>query len=753
MNQTQRIIQLIGITLVILALFSTSAAQTQPTVITIWHIATEGDPFRPVLQQALDNFNAAHTNVRFEAQAIANDRFKQQLQQAVASGQTPDVFQTWGGGLLENYVQMGVVRDIPELSGEAKQRFHPDALRYSTFNGKHYAVPANMAGIFLWYNRDLFERFDIELPYTWTQLINACREFKQNGVVPIGLGNLNQWPGSFWYAYLVMRIGGSAAFLDSFQSLEPSFLMQPPFIEAGWRVQEAVNAGCFEPGYNQQDFGTAQTLLATGAAAMQLQGDWNLGGLKNTNRELAENSIGVLSFPSVDGGQGDTASLLGGTGQAFAIAADAPPETADALLELLSSDTFGRSVAENGFIPALVGFDTLITDPLVRQMASMLREASYVQLYYDQLFPPPLAQNHLRTTQQLFDLALTPEQAAQRTATANQQENAVMGQLLGQTSTPLRELAENRGIFIGAAVNVQALRNDAVYAETLRREFNMLTPEMVMKMDALRPAPDVFAFDDADYLVQFAEANGMAVRGHTLVWHRQLPGWVSAGGYTRDELLAVLRDHITTVVSRYRGRVVAWDVVNEAVEEDGSLRNNIWLQIIGPEYIDYAFRWAHEADPDALLFYNDYEAEALGVKSDAVYRLVQGLIERGVPIHGVGLQMHVALNRLPTMADIAANIERLAALGLQVQVTEMDVQIYYSSGTDEERFTHQAQVYGEVARICLAQPACTALVLWGFTDRHTWIPQYTGNPDSPLIFDRDYQPKTAYYALQAALSP
>ena len=179
------------------------------------------------------------------------------------------------------------------------------------------------------------------------------------------------------------------------------------------------------------------------------------------------------------------------------------------------------------------------------------------------------------------------------------------------TPTPsLRSLAQARGIAIGAAVGPQYLRDEPAYAETLGREFSMLTPENAMKFGLVHPDRDRYDFTDADYIVDFAEAHGMQVRGHNLVWHFQLPTWLTEGTWTRDELIAILHEHITTVVGHYRGRVAAWDVVNEAVGDDGSLRDTIWLRGIGPEYVDMAFRWAHEADPDALLFYNDYAGGA-----------------------------------------------------------------------------------------------------------------------------------------------
>jgi endo-1,4-beta-xylanase len=323
------------------------------------------------------------------------------------------------------------------------------------------------------------------------------------------------------------------------------------------------------------------------------------------------------------------------------------------------------------------------------------------------------------------------------------------------TATPvptLRTLAHERGIGIGAAVGPQFLRDEPLYAETLAREFTMLTLENAMKFGPVHPEPDRYDFTDADFIVDFAEAHDMRVRGHTLVWHNQLPAWLTERSWTREELIDILREHITTVVGHYRGRVAAWDVVNEAIADDGSLRDTIWLRGIGPEYVDLAFRWAHEADPDALLFYNDYAAEGLGPKSDAVYALVQGLLQRGVPIDGVGLQMHVSLRWPPDPEAVAANMARLGALGLQVHVTEMDVRIQDGVGTTEERLAAQAGIYRDMVEVCLESSACKAFVTWGFTDRHSWIPAFTGQPDAPLLFDESYRPKPAYYAIMDALA-
>lgn len=318
------------------------------------------------------------------------------------------------------------------------------------------------------------------------------------------------------------------------------------------------------------------------------------------------------------------------------------------------------------------------------------------------------------------------------------------------TSTPLqslRSLAQARGMYIGSAVNVDALQSEEQYGEVLAREFNIVTPEVSLKFDATEPARNQYDFDGGDSVVAFAEAHNMQVRGHTLVWFRALPPWLTAGKFSRSELMQILRDHIFTEVAHYQGQITIWDVLNEAVNDDGTLRDSIWLRGIGSDYIDWAFRWAHEANPQARLFYNDYGGEGSGRKSDAIYNLVRGLLQRGVPISGVGLQMHVSLDSYPGPQDVLANMQRLNALGLEVQITEMDVKIQGDQRPVETKLSIQAQIYRDMLSVCLAVVGCTAFVMWGFTDLHSWIPGATGHPDAPLIFDQDYRPKPAYFAL------
>lgn len=313
--------------------------------------------------------------------------------------------------------------------------------------------------------------------------------------------------------------------------------------------------------------------------------------------------------------------------------------------------------------------------------------------------------------------------------------------------TPLRALADQRGFLIGAAARSGPIFENDLYAQRLAQEFNLLTVEWEMNFKPVHPEPDRYNFDQPDRVVAFAEANDMLVVGHTLVWHLEVPDWFAEGDYSREESIEVLREHIMTVVGRYKGRIYAWDVVNEAIDDDGSLRDSVWLERIGPEYIQMAFEFAHEADPDALLFYNDYGIEEPNEKSDAVYELLSDLKAEGVPVDGVGFQMHVGLDDRRDPDAVVENFERFGELGLTVHITEMDVSTSKVGGSVDEKLAAEADIYAEMLGACLEVDACGALVMWGFTDAHTYLDE----SEMPLPFDGDYQPKPAYDALAETL--
>lgn len=313
----------------------------------------------------------------------------------------------------------------------------------------------------------------------------------------------------------------------------------------------------------------------------------------------------------------------------------------------------------------------------------------------------------------------------------------------------LRDLAAYHRLDIGAAVAIRPLETEPAYRAALVHNCSIITPENAMKFSIIHPHPHTYAFAQGDAIVAFAEKHGMRVRGHTLVWHNQLPAWVTSQSRTRKQWIALLRDHITTVVSHYRGRIYAWDVVNEAMDDRGRLRRTVWLKNIGPDYIAMAFRWAHEADPNAKLFYNDY-GERNERKQKAIYRLVRRLVRSGVPIQGVGLQMHMSLAHPPRPSDVARAITRMHRLGLETEVTEMDVAI--RKPFTEQKLGRQAELYRRMMRTCLTTKGCDAFLTWGISDRHSWIPRARPGYGAGLLLDRNYKSKPAYRAVSDALS-
>jgi endo-1,4-beta-xylanase len=326
---------------------------------------------------------------------------------------------------------------------------------------------------------------------------------------------------------------------------------------------------------------------------------------------------------------------------------------------------------------------------------------------------------------------------------------------MNQDALPtLRELADRNNLSLGAAVYTYHLSN-STHVETLSREFNTLTPEHEAKHCEIERQRGIFDFSDFDQLVAFAEANDMAVHGHTLVWHSCMPRWIENGDFSREEAIGLLRDYIYTMVGRYKGRIPVWDVVNEGVDDSGNgLRETPWLRLIGDDYIDLAFQFAHEADPDAKLLYNDYGAEGINAKSNAIYELVKDMLERGIPIHGIGLQAHLILGSVDE-ESIAENVQRFGELGLEVQFTELDVR--YPGNASSTMLNWQAGDFRRVMDVCLNSEYCTGYITWGVTDTYTWLRGtnlgfYENTSVRPLLFDEDYQPKPAYFAVLDALA-
>ena len=347
----------------------------------------------------------------------------------------------------------------------------------------------------------------------------------------------------------------------------------------------------------------------------------------------------------------------------------------------------------------------------------------------------------------------------------------------GQSAAPTLRSVYQDDFLIGVALNTSQVdgRNSKA-AEIAAKQFSSITAENDMKWGSLHPESERYDFKGADAYAEFAGKNKMALIGHTLVWHRQTPDWVfkgkNGGDATREELLARMKDHINTVAGHYKGKVVGWDVVNEAISDGPEgLRNSPWKRIIGDDYIDHAFRYAKMADPAAELYYNDYGMENREKRARAI-TMLKGLIERGVPIDGVGMQGHLGL-KWPEISEVDLAIREFAALGLKVMITELDVDVLpskgdigvadigrveesdprlnpYQSGLPDNVQKQLAARYAELFRVFIRhKKSITRVTLWGLEDGQTWLNYFPirGRTNHPLLFNRELLPKPAFFSV------
>ena len=317
---------------------------------------------------------------------------------------------------------------------------------------------------------------------------------------------------------------------------------------------------------------------------------------------------------------------------------------------------------------------------------------------------------------------------------------------------------------VGVSVSPRALKTDE--AALITREFNSITAENAMKMGPIHPFEKIYNWAGGDSIAAFAKRNKMKMRGHTLCWHNQTPRWLFFDSstnqqVTKDVLLKRLKEHITAVVTRYKDVIYAWDVVNEVIsdKQDEFFRPSLWYQICGEEFIEKAFQWAHEADPKALLFYNDYN-EINPVKREKIIKMIKNLQAKGIPIHGIGLQGHWAVNE-PAKDQLDKTLKDFSALGLPLHVTELDISVYPKEHNARERkasdydtvFTAEKEAKQvEVYKICFElfnkyRKNISSVTFWNISDRSSWLDNFPvrGRKDYPLLFDAQLKPKKAYW--------
>jgi len=339
-------------------------------------------------------------------------------------------------------------------------------------------------------------------------------------------------------------------------------------------------------------------------------------------------------------------------------------------------------------------------------------------------------------------------------------EGGTAARIPASSADTLREAGENAvpPILIGAAISGSGL-NDSSYANVASTEHDYVTAENEMKWDSLEPNAGQFNWTSADTIVNWAVQHDMEVKGHCLVWHNQLPGWMSSMTGAQAVQDAMQR-HIENVMGHFKDRVHSWDVVNEGILTDSDtgvgnprMRNSVFYNALGEDYLDLAFQMAREQDASAKLYYNDYSIDALNDKADFAYEMVKGMVERGVPIDGVGFQMHIGPpNNEANGADVAANFKRFSDLGLEVLISEMDINRCGDQVTAEEQLTY----YHDIVQACVQLPKCVAITFWGINDGRSWLNGFSGSlcngqSSQSLLFNDQYQPKETYNQVMNAL--
>jgi endo-1,4-beta-xylanase len=304
---------------------------------------------------------------------------------------------------------------------------------------------------------------------------------------------------------------------------------------------------------------------------------------------------------------------------------------------------------------------------------------------------------------------------------------------------------------IGTAIDVLELANDPVYKSIAIKQFNSITPENIFKAEYLHPEPNLFNWTEADSLISFCQQYNKRLHGHTLIWHQQVPQWMLEYQGSTADWEQLMKVHIQTIMLHFKNKVKAWDVVNEAFNEDGTLRNSIWKQKIGVSYIEKAYLYAQEADPNALLFYNDYNLESNPTKRNSVLALLNNLRNKGLKIDGIGIQMHIN-TYYPESSQIASAFQEIAAADYKIHVSELDISVNPLAkdiDPNEKLFTEQANLLGSVVTNynMIPEQYQYGITFWGISDKNSWIRTYYNKEDYPLLYDDNYLPKSCYCKL------
>jgi raffinose/stachyose/melibiose transport system substrate-binding protein len=398
-----------------------NATGGKPAKLTFWHIMTY-DPPGQILSDA-----AGRADAEVEVEAIKNDAFKSRLQTELAGGDPPDVFHTWGGGILQAQARAGKVLDLSDMLTGGDVTYNAGAMQFCKFDGAVYAVPLDISVVPLWYNKRLLREHGIAPPATFAELMAACKKLRAAGVTPLALGNAQQWPGAFYFAWLATRLGGADLFAKAAAGEDGVTFADKRFVEAGRKLKALVDVDAFSKGFNGLSTDQARAQFFGGKAAMYVMGTWLVAKCEGEAKAFMSN-LGCVAFPTVKGGAGAPGTVLGGVNAGFAVSADCQsPEAAYGLLRELTSKQVALEWAKAGRLPAVeFDGDEAVAEALPapsQDALKLLQAAPRIQLYFDQYLSPAVAAAHKETTQAIFAGTMTPQAAAEEMATAAAHEH------------------------------------------------------------------------------------------------------------------------------------------------------------------------------------------------------------------------------------------------------------------------------------------------------------------------------------------
>jgi raffinose/stachyose/melibiose transport system substrate-binding protein len=398
------------------------ASSNKPVTINWWHIANN-EPLKSIWKNAADQYHAQHPNVTIKITVLENEAFKAKLTTAMQAGKPPDVFQSWGGGTMNEQAQAGLIKDVSDATKSWIGTLNPAGVKLYQIDGKQYGVPYNLGVVGVWYNKKLFKQAGIDgPPTTWDEFLGDVQKLKSAGITPLAVGEKDKWPGMFWWANLSLRIAGKDAMA---QAGENGSFDGAGFVEAGKQLKRLIDMKPFQPGFLAAPWdgaGGEAATMANNRAAMDLMGQWapfTFDANAKKKKGLREN-LGWFAFPTVAGGKSQPTEYFGG-GDGFAIGKDAPPEAVDFVKWLVSPQVGSKGGESGAILPTAKGTESSVKDPNMKAVLDARAEASFVQLYLDQAYAPAVGQAVNDAVQQLFAGKATPEQVSQKIATAAKQ--------------------------------------------------------------------------------------------------------------------------------------------------------------------------------------------------------------------------------------------------------------------------------------------------------------------------------------------